>query len=85
MNERDRLREIIETLPPQQVQALLTLLAPHQSISHDEFTRLLAAAPEEDVDEETTARILGSEVEPGESISHDEMKRRLGVAAESCL
>ena len=85
MNERDRLREIIETLPRQQVQALLTLLAPNQSTSHDEFTRLLADAPGEGVDEETAARVLASEAEPGESISHDEMKRRLGVAAESFL
>jgi len=78
----DRLREIIDTWPPQRVHALLTLLARAQSISDDEFARLLADAPEEDVDEEMVARIMA---EPGETISHDEMKRRLGLATEPRL
>ena len=79
MSELDRLREIIDRLPPQQVHALLTLLAPPQHISDEEFARRLAEAPEEEVDEETAARILAAEAEPGESISHVELMRRLGL------
>jgi hypothetical protein len=36
-------------------------------------------APEEEVDEGTTARILAAEAEQGEVISHGELKRRLGL------
>ncbi|MBK5291498.1 MAG: hypothetical protein JJE04_07480 [Acidobacteriia bacterium] len=79
MSELDRLHEIIDALPPQQVHALLTLLVPSQAISGEEFARRLAEAPEEDVDEETTARILSAEAEQGESISHGELKQRLGL------
>lgn len=79
MSDVDRLHEIIDTLPPQQVNALLTLLAPSQSISDAEFAQILAEAPEEDVDEETAARILAAEAEDGESISHEEMLRRLSL------
>ena len=90
MDELDRLHEIIDTLPPQRVHALLTLLEPSQSIpqsipqsiSDEEFARLLADAPEEDVDEQTAARILASESEPGETISHEELKRRLACEME---
>ena len=45
----------------------------------DRFACRLAAAPEEDVDEATTARILAAEAEQGESISHGELKQRLGL------
>jgi len=79
MSDVDRLREIIDTLPPERVSALLTLLGALQPISDEEFVRLLAEAPEEEVDEETTARILAAETEPGETISHDELSRRLGL------
>ena len=79
MSELDRLHEIIDALPPQQVHALLTLLVPPQSISDEEFARRLAEAPEEEVDEETIARILAAEAERGESISHEELKQRLGL------
>ena len=79
MSEVDRLHEIIDTLPPQQVYALLTLLAPPQPISGAEFARRLADAPEEDVDEETIARLLAAEAEEGENISHREMLQRLGL------
>ena len=79
MSDLDRLHEIIDALPPQQVHALLTLLAPPQPVSDEEFARRLAMAPEEEVDEETTARIIAAEAERGEIISHDELKRRLGV------
>ena len=79
MSDRDRLHEIIDALPPQQVDALLTLLETPQAISNEEFARILADAAEEDVDEETIARILAADAEPGESISHEEMKRQLGL------
>ena len=78
MSDVDRLHEVIDTLPPQQVYALLTPLDPAQPISNAEFARRLAEAPEEDVDEETTARILAAEAEEGETISHEELLRRLG-------
>jgi len=79
MSELDRLHEIIDALPPRQVHALLTLLVPHQAISDKEFARRLAEAPEEEVDEETIARILAAEAEQGEIISHGELKQRLGL------
>ena len=41
--------------------------------------RLLAEAPEEEVDEGTAARILAAEAEQGEGISHWELKQRLGL------
>ena len=79
MSDLDRLHQIIDTLPPRQVNALLALLDTRQTISDEEFARLVAEAPEEQVDEETTARILAAEAEHGESISHEELKQRLGV------
>jgi hypothetical protein len=79
MSDLERLHEIIDDLPPQQVHALLTLLASPKPIGDEEFSRRLAAAPEEDVDEETIARILAAEAEHGESISHGELKQRLGL------
>ena len=79
MSERERLHEIVDSLPPQQVHALLTLLLPAQPVGDEEFARRLAAAPEEESDEETIARLLAAEVEPGESISHGDLKRRLGM------
>ena len=54
-------------------------LGPAQPTSDDEFARRLAEAPEEEVDEETIARILAAEAEQGESISHGELKQRLGL------
>ena len=79
MSDVDRLHEVVETLPPQQVYTLLTLLDPAQPISNAEFARCLAEAPEEDVDEETTARLLAAQAEEGETISHGELLRRLGL------
>ncbi len=79
MSERDRLHEIIDALPPQQVHALLTLLVPPQPISDEEFARRLAEATEEEVDEETIARVLAAEAEPGEIISLGELKQQLGL------
>ena len=79
MSDVDRLHEIIDALPQQQVQALLALLVPPRPISDAEFARRLAEAPEEEVDEATIARILAAEGEKGESISHGEMKQRLGL------
>ena len=79
MSDLDRLHEIINALPPRQVHALLTLLAPPQPIGDEEFARRLAEAPEEEVDEWTATRILAAEAEPGESISHGELKQRLGL------
>ena len=79
MSELDRLHEIIDALPPQQVHALLTLLTSPNHVSDEEFARRLAMAPEEDVDEETRARILTAEAERGEIVSHSELKQRLGL------
>ena len=79
MNELDRLHEIIDALPPRQVHALLTLLAEPDAISDEEFAHRLAEAPEEEVDEETTANILAAEAEQGQSTSHGELKQRLGL------
>ena len=79
MSDLDRLHKIIDTVPPQQVYALLTLLETQQPIGHEEFARMLAEAPEEHVDEETVDAILAAEAEQGEVISHDELKRRLGL------
>ncbi len=50
-----------------------------QPISNAEFARRLAEAPEEEVDEETTARILAAESEEGVTSSHGELLRRLGL------
>lgn len=79
MSDVERLHEIIDTLPPQQVHALLKLLESAQPMSDEEFARRLANAPEEEADEETVARILAAEAEPGEMVSHDELKQRLGL------
>ena len=79
MSELDRLHAIIDGLPQQQIRALLTLLAPTQPISDEEFAHRLAEAPEEEVDEETAARIFAAEAERGEVISHGELKQRLGL------
>ena len=79
MSDLDRLHQIIEGLPPRQIRALLTLLEARQPISHEEFAARLAEAAEEEVDEETTARVLAAESEVGEDVSHDELKRRLGA------
>jgi hypothetical protein len=79
VSDLDRLHEIIDTLPPRQVHALLTLLDTPESIDREEFVRGLAEAPEEEVDEQAAARVLAAEAEQGESISHDELRRRLGL------
>ena len=79
MSDLDRLHEIIDTLPPRQIDALLALLDTRQPISDDEFVRRLAEAPEEEVDEESTARVLAAEAELGENISHEELMQRLGL------
>jgi hypothetical protein len=78
MNDRARLHEIIDRLPGQQVEALLTLLEPRQSISDEEFVRRLAEVSEEEADDETVARVLAAEAEKGEIVSHNELKQRLG-------
>jgi len=79
MSDLERLHEIIDNLPQQQVHALLTLLESARPIDEEEFARRLAGAPEEEVDEETVARILAAEAEHGEIVSHGELKRRLGL------
>ena len=78
MSDLDRLHQIIESLPPQQVRALLTLLAP-QPITDEQFARRMALAPEEEVDEATTARIFAAEAELGEMISHSSLKQQFGL------
>ena len=79
MSDVERLHEIIDTLPPQQVYALLTLLDSPQQIGDAEFARRLADAPEEEVDEETSARLLAAQGEKGETISQGELRQRLGL------
>jgi hypothetical protein len=79
MSDLDRLHEIIDALPAQQVHALLSLLGPTRPIGDEDFARRLAGAGEEEVDEETIARILAAEAEPGENISHGQLKQRLGL------
>jgi len=79
VSDLDRLRQIIETLAPQQVRALLALLETHQSVDNEEFARQLAEASEEEIDEQTAARIMVSETESGELITHKELKQRLGL------
>jgi hypothetical protein len=79
MSELDRLHEIIDSLSPQKIRALLTLLVPPQAIGNDEFAHHFAEAPEEAVDDATIDRILAAEAEQGENISHGELKRQLGL------
>jgi hypothetical protein len=79
MRDLERLHEIVDSLPPRQVHALLTLLESVQPIGDEEFARRLAEAPEEEADEETVARILTAEAEQGEMVSHGELKQRLGL------
>ena len=79
MSDRERLHEIIDSLPPRQVHALLTLLESVQPVSDEEFARRLAEAPEEEAGEEAVARILAAEAEKGEVVSHGELMRRLGL------
>lgn len=84
MSDLDRLHEIINALPPRQIDALLALLDTWQPVRDEEFGRRLARAPEEEVDEEevdeeSTARVLAAEIEHGENISHDELKQQLGL------
>jgi hypothetical protein len=43
------------------------------------FARGLAEAPEDEVDEQTAARVLAAEAEQGQSIAHAELRRRLGL------
>ena len=79
MSDRERLHEIIDTLPPHQIQALLTLLQREQSLSDEDFARHLAGLPEDDTDEETVTRVLAAEAEAGETITSAELKRHLGL------
>lgn len=79
MSDRDQLHVIIDSLPPSQVQALLTLLAPAQGVSHDEFARRMAEAPEAEVDAETASMLLAAEAEPGENRPLSDIKRQLGL------
>ena len=79
MSDLDRLHEIIDALPPRQIDALLALLDSWQPVSNEEFSRRLAAVPEEEVDAESTARVRAAEIEPGDNISHEELMRQLGL------
>ena len=79
MSDLDRLHEIIDTLPPRQIDALLALLDTRQPISNEEFVRRLAETPEEEVDDESAARVLEAEAEHGENISHEELVHRIGL------
>ena len=79
MSDLERFHEIIDALPPQQVHALLTLLALPPPIGDEEFGRRLAEAREEDAGEETAARILAAEAERGEIVSYGDLKQRLGL------
>jgi len=50
-----------------------------EPIEVERLLAILAEADSEELDEETTARILASAVEEGASLSHDEMLQRLGL------
>jgi hypothetical protein len=67
----ERLHQLIEELPAEQVMALLTLLEPMTRVREDEAF--------DEIDEATVQRVLAAEQEPGENISLDEMKRRLNL------
>jgi hypothetical protein len=54
-------------------------LETRRHIGDAEFARSLEEAQEEDVAEETTARILSAEAEEGEIVSHADLKQRLGL------
>jgi len=79
MSDVARLHEIIDALPPRQIDALLALLDSWQPVSNEVFAGRLAEAPEEEIDEDSTARVLAAEVEPGKNVSHEEMMQRLGL------
>lgn len=79
MSDLDRLHEIIDALPPRQIDALLALLDTWQPVSNKEFGRRLAEAPEEEIDEESTARVLAAEAEQGANISREELMKKLGL------
>jgi muconolactone delta-isomerase len=79
VSDIDRLHDLIERLPPRQIRTLLTLLDTIQPISDEEFAHRLSESAPEEVDDETSARILAAETEQGENVSHDELKRRLGL------
>jgi hypothetical protein len=79
MSGIDGLHDLIERLPPRQIRALLTLLDTLQPISDEEFAHRLSESPPEEVDEETSARILAAETGQGDNVSHDELKRRLDL------
>lgn len=79
MSDVERLHEIIDSLPPRQIDALLALLDTWQPVSNEEFGRRLAKAPEEGVDEESRAQVLLAEAEQGENISHEELIQQLGL------
>lgn len=79
MSDRERLHEIIDSLPHQQIHALLTILESIQTVRDEEFAQRLSNAPEEDSDEETVAQVLSAESEPGEIVSHGESKQHLGL------
>ena len=84
MSDLHKLHLIINTLPPSQIQALLTLLEKPEPVSNEQFGLRLVqagtqAGTEEDYDAETIARLLAAQAEPGEDISHAEMRNRLGL------
>ncbi len=79
MSDLDRLHEIIDALPPRQIEALLALLDTWQPVSNEEFARRVARAPEEEIDAGRSARVLATEVEPGDNSSHAELMQRLGL------
>ena len=78
MSDLDRLHEIIDALPQQQIHALLTLLESYQPVSDEEFALCLRSAPAEEVDEGTATAVLAAEAESGE-ISQDDLKQQLGL------
>lgn len=81
MSDRERLHELVESLPTEQVRAWLAIL--DSPISDEEFFRRLGEAPEEAVDEETTHRILAAERVPGGNLSIEELKTQLEYSSGS--
>ena len=81
MSERLRLHAVVEALPPEQVSALSTLLAPTSDLRGEPFLRALRVAPVEDVDHATAEEFREAlrDLEINGTISHAELERTLGA------
>ena len=80
MSDLERLIEIVRSLPPPKIQALLTVAERMtEPVSDEEFLRKINAAPPLDVDQETAAELRSTLRERHETISHEELKHELDL------